>query len=153
MKFSKTSASRWQFAFGILLTLTGCAWTPLVGQTLPNDSLEKRFIASPRQLTFEGRRAGEGYFSPDGSLMVFQSERRADNPFFQIFLLDFETGDVEPISPGHGKTTCAWVHPNNNLILYASTQADPAARAKQKKEIEFRESGQTRRYSGYYYET
>lgn len=110
-------------------------------------SVENKFIQSARQLTFEGLRAGEGYFSSDGSLLVFQSERLASNPFFQIFLLDMESGDVEPISPGHGKTTCAWVHPNNNLVLYASTQDDPQAREKQKQEIEFRESGEVRRYS------
>ena len=124
-----------------------------VGQEQPEQSIEGRFVSGTRQLTFDGQRAGEGYFSQDRSLLVFQSERRADNPFFQIYLLDFETGDVQPISPGHGKTTCAWIHPNNNLVLYASTQADPEARAKQKKEIEFRESGQTRRYSWDYDET
>ncbi len=117
------------------------------------ESIEKNFISSARQLTFQGKRAGEGYFSPDGSLMVFQSERRPDNPFFQIYLLDMETGDTEPISPGHGKTTCAWVHKDNNLVLYASTQDDPKAREKQSDEIKFRESGQQRRYSWDYDET
>jgi Tol biopolymer transport system component/biopolymer transport protein ExbD len=110
-------------------------------------SIESRFIQNARQVTFEGKRAGEGYFSADGNLMVFQSERRSDNPFYQIYLLDFETGDQENISPGHGKTTCAWIHPNNDLVLYASTQNDPEAKAKQKAELEFRESGQERRYS------
>ena len=133
--------------------------SPLSAQNIGTDSSETKgsaesnFISSARQLTFEGKRAGEGYFSPDGSLLVFQSERRIDNPFFQIYLLDFDSGDVEPISPGYGKTTCAWVHPNNNLVLYASTQADPKAKAKQKEEIEFRESGQARRYSWDYDET
>jgi len=132
---------------------------PVSAQNIISDrSAAKRtsegdFISNARQLTFEGKRAGEGYFSPDGSLLAFQSERRIDNPFFQIYLLDFESGDVEPISPGHGKTTCAWVHPNNNLVLYASTQADPKAKVKQKEEIEFRESGQARRYSWDYDET
>ena len=51
------------------------------------DSIESKFLSNTRQLTFEGKRAGEGYFSGDGSLLVFQSERRADNPFFQIYLL------------------------------------------------------------------
>jgi len=136
-----------------LLSLSFLLYTPALAQT-PDPALsqttgsqESKFISNARQLTFEGKRAGEGYFSPDGSLLVFQSERRLDNPFFQIYLLDFESGDVEPISPGYGKTTCAWVHPNNNLVLYASTQADSQAKAKQKEEIEFRESGQARRYS------
>lgn len=110
-------------------------------------SIEERFLSNVRQLTFEGSRAGEGYFNADGNLMVFQSERRADNPFFQIYLLDFETGEIEPISPGHGKTTCAWIHPDNNHVLFSSTHDDPEAREKQRAEIEFRESGQTRRYA------
>jgi Tol biopolymer transport system component/Zn-dependent M28 family amino/carboxypeptidase len=110
-------------------------------------SVESQFISNVRQLTFEGRRAGEGYFNADGTLLVFQSERVEGNPFFQIFLLDFETGDIEPVSPGYGKTTCSWIHPDNNRVLFASTQDDPAAKNKQKEEIELRESGQQRRYS------
>ena len=53
------------------------------------DSIEPQFMTGVRQITFEGKRAGEGYFSTDASLMVFQSERRADNPFYQMYLLDF----------------------------------------------------------------
>jgi len=80
---------------------------------------EAVFLSNVRQLTFDGKRAGESYFSADGSLMVFQSERDAKNPFFQIFLMDRETGDVERISPGMGKTTCAWIHPSNRKVLFA----------------------------------
>ena len=110
-------------------------------------SVEEQFLSSVRQITFEGKRAGEGYFSSDASLMVFQSERRADNPFYQMYLLDFTTGDIENVSPGHGKTTCGWIHPDNNRVLLASTHEDSEARKKQKAELEFRESGQSRRYS------
>ncbi|MEM9411224.1 MAG: M28 family peptidase, partial [Planctomycetota bacterium] len=112
----------------------------------PNNN-EQQLISNVRQLTFEGKRAGEGYFGSDGSQMVFQSERRDDNPFFQIYLLDFELGDIIPISPGHGKTTCAWLHPSGDRVIFSSTQDDPQARDKQRREIEFRESGQERRYS------
>ncbi len=113
-------------------------------QTTP---IESRFIQQPRQVTFQGKRAGEGYFGSDGSKMVFQSERIAENPFFQIYLLDFEFGEIEPISPGYGKTTCAWIHPDGKQVMFASTHDDPQAREKQRQEIEFRESGQSRRYS------
>ena len=61
---------------------------------------ESRFLANTRQLTYEGRRSGEAYFSPDGKKLVFQSERDPDNPFFQIFVLDLETGDTHRVSPG-----------------------------------------------------
>ena len=117
------------------------------GSSDEGSSVEEQFLSGVRQITFEGKRAGEGYFSSDASLMVFQSERRADNPFYQMYLLDFTTGDIENISPGHGKTTCGWIHPDNNRVLLASTHEDPEARKKQKAELEFRESGQSRRYS------
>jgi Tol biopolymer transport system component len=103
-------------------------------------------IASPRQLTFEGKRAGEGYFSADGKQMIFQSERIEANPFYQIYILDLETGDIKLVSPGDGKTTCGWIHPGGGRALFASTQFDPDAQAKMKAELEFRASGQSRRY-------
>lgn len=108
---------------------------------------ESRLLQHARQLTFEGKRSGEGYFSADGAQLIFQSEREPDNPFYQIYLLDLETGDTRRISPGHGKTTCAWIHPGGEKVLFASTQEDTGARAKQKTELEFRASGQERRYS------
>ena len=108
---------------------------------------EARLLTSVRQLTFEGRRAGEGYFSRDGSLLVFQSERAENNPFFQIFLMDLETGDVERVSPGFGKTTCAWIAPDNQHVLYASTQDDPESLAIQRQELEDRAAGREKRYS------
>ena len=45
---------------------------------------ETRFLANTRQLIFEGKRSGEGYFSPDGKALIFQSEREEGNPFYQI---------------------------------------------------------------------
>ncbi len=96
------------------------------------------FVSSPRQLTFSGKRAGEGYFSRDGRQLIFQSEREEGNPFYQIYLLDFETGDVRRLSNGTGKTTCAWLHPDGQRFLYASTHADPAAQDKQSAELKDR---------------
>jgi len=55
---------------------------------------ERDLLSKIRQLTFEGKRAGEGYFNATGSRMIFQSERDSANPFYQIFLMDQETGDV-----------------------------------------------------------
>jgi Tol biopolymer transport system component len=94
-------------------------------------STEADFVANVRQLTFEGSRAGEGYFSRDGKQMVFQSEREAGNPFYQIYLMDRESGDIQRVSPGHGKTTCAWIHPDGDRVLFASTQFDAEATSKQ----------------------
>lgn len=104
-------------------------------------------IANPRQLTFDGLRAGEGYFSADGSQMIFQSERDPENPFYQMYLMDLASGDVRRVSPGYGKTTCGWVSPDKKRVIFASTQDDPDARKKMADEIAFRKSGQTRRYA------
>jgi Tol biopolymer transport system component len=102
-------------------------------------------LGDVRQLTFAGRRAGEGYFSADGKRLVFQSEREPGNPFFQIYVMERATGETRRISPGYGKTTCGWLHPSGTRVLFASTHLDPRARAEQKAELEQRASG--RRYS------
>lgn len=113
----------------------------------PDPAKEDLLLSGTRQLTFEGVRAGEGYFSADGTKMIFQSEREEGNPFYQIYLLDLETGDTERVSPGFGKTTCAWIHPDGKKVMFASTQDDPEAKQKQREEIDFRESGKARKYS------
>lgn len=111
------------------------------------------FMSRVRQLIFEGKRSGEGYFSAHQKFMVFQSEREPDNPFYQIYSIDLESGDVARISTGIGKTTCAYARPGHPEILFSSTHLDPDAVKKQKEELEFRESGKQRRYSWDYDET
>lgn len=112
-----------------------------------NHSTEAQFLSNTRQLIFEGRRSGEGYFSSDGKALIFQSEREPENPFYQIYILNFESGDIHRVSPGFGKTTCGFFRPGRDEVLFASTHLDPEATAKQKAELEFRASGKQRRYS------
>ena len=109
---------------------------------------EDLLLSRTRQLIFEGRRSGEGYWNKAGDKIVFQSEREADNPFYQIYTLDFNTGDIELISPGDGKTTCAYFNwADESEILFSSTHADPQAEQKMQEEIDFRASGQSRKYA------
>ena len=108
---------------------------------------ESRFLSNIRQLTYDGKRAGEGYFSEDGTALIFQSEREPDNPFYQIYLLNLLTGGTHRVSTGIGKTTCAFFRPGTDEVLYASTHHDAFAKAKQEEELQFRASGQERRYS------
>lgn len=110
-------------------------------------------IRKIRQLTFEGPRAGEGYFSHDGKLLIYQSERLAENPFYQIFLLNRETGTTAMLSPGHGKTTCAWVHPSKEKALFSSTHLDPKVKEKTAKEFEERKNPVKGKYSWSFDET
>src|SRR6195256_4950431 len=99
---------------------------------------ERDFLSRVRRLTVEGKRAGEGYWSPDGKRLVFQSEREPGNPFYQIYVLDLTSGEVKRISPGIGKTTCAFFRPGSDEILFASTHADPGSTRLQEEELAFR---------------
>ena len=112
-----------------------------------SDYQERDFLTRVRRLTVEGKRAGEGYWSPDGKRLVFQSEREPGNPFYQIYVLDLATGDTKRISTGIGKTTCAFFRPGSDEILFASTHADPKSKQYQDEELAFRASGKERRYS------
>ena len=109
---------------------------------------EGTLLSNVRQLTFEGRRAGGGFFNGDGRSMIFQSEREDRNPFHQTYLMDLESGDVRRVSPGVGKSAGGRIHPSNIRLLIASTHDDGDARAKQAAELELRVSGKGRRGAG-----
>ncbi len=127
MLHRKNSAIVWALSLSILSGMLG-----LPDQTEADQ--RDRFVSRARRLTFEGRRAGEGYFSPDGTKMIVQTERYRDNPFFQIYTLDLVTGDSRLISPGVGRTTCSYFRSGTNEVLFASTHLDPQAREKQRRE-------------------
>ncbi len=129
----------------LLAVVGGLSAQPAAAPTSPAG--ESTFLAEIRQLTYEGKRAGEGYFSPDGKALIFQSEREATNPFYQIYLLDLESGDTHRVSPGTGKTTCSFFRPGTDEVLFASTHHDPTAVRQQEEELQFRATGQQRRYS------
>jgi Tol biopolymer transport system component len=103
------------------------------------------FISGARQLTYEGRRSGECYFSPDGKRLVFMSEREPGNPFFQIYVLDLETGDIDRVSSGTGKATCPYFQKGTGLLEFASTHLDPDFADKAAAEYKRREEGGARR--------
>ena len=117
------------------------------GQTPPQGPVERDFLSRVRRLTVEGRRAGEGYWAANGQSLVFQSEREPGNPFYQIYRLDLSTGTSIRISPGTGKTTCAFINPATDDVLFASTHHDQRSKQLQDEELKFRASGQERRYA------
>lgn len=110
-------------------------------------------IGPRRALTFVGAKAGEGYFSPRGDEMIFQSERHEGNPFYQIYRMNLKTGATEEISTGSGKTTCAWFHPSMKKALFASTHLDAKFKDKVQSEFESRKSNQKQKYAWSYDET
>ena len=107
---------------------------------------EDQFLSNTQQLITESLRSGEGYFSGDGSRFIFQSEVPGDNPFYQIYVRDLATGATNRVSPGIGLTTCSWIHPTLDRVMFSSTHEDPDALNKQAEEIRIRESGVERPY-------
>jgi Tol biopolymer transport system component len=63
-----------------------------------------------------------------------------------MYVLDMETGDTARVSPGVGKTTCGWIHPDGRRVLFASSHEDPQAQAKQEEELAKRAAGTASRY-------
>lgn len=110
-------------------------------------SEKNSLLSNSRQITFEGPRSGEGYFSADGTKMIFQSERVEGNPFYQMFILDLKTGKTNLVSTGVGKTTCGWIHPNMQKVMWSSTHADKNSAEKVKAEYEERKKPVKGRYS------
>lgn len=76
-------------------------------------------LTNIRQLTFGGENA-EAYFSFDGSELIFQTTR-GDRQCDVIYRMNADGSNQRPVSSGEGATTCSFIAPDGNSIIYAST--------------------------------
>ncbi len=76
-------------------------------------------LTNIRQLTFGGQNA-EAYFSFDGDELIFQSTR-GDHGCDVIYRMDADGSNLRQVSSGAGATTCAFIAPDDESIIYAST--------------------------------
>ena len=105
-------------------------------------SSESAWLANPVQLTFHDRfvKAGEGYFSPDGSKVIFQAVEQVaagnePDDFYAMFVADTirdekgrtrEITNIKRISPKGSANTCGWFHPKDpNIVIFGSTVVPP----------------------------
>ena len=119
---------------------------PAPADTSMESDNEDQLLSNTRQLIEGSLRSGEGYFSADGDRFIYQSEIVGDNPFYQIYVLNLADGSSQKVSPGIGLTTCSWIHPTLDRVMFSSTHEDPDARARQAQEISIRNSGINRPY-------
>lgn len=119
---------------------------PAPADTSMESDNEDQLLSNTRQLIEGSLRSGEGYFSAEGDRFIYQSEIVGDNPFYQIYVLNLADGSSQKVSPGIGLTTCSWIHPTLDRVMFSSTHEDPDARAKQAQEISIRNSGINRPY-------
>ncbi len=103
---------------------------------------EVGILANHMQLTFADRfvKAGESYFSPDDSKVIFQAvelppQGEAADPFYAMIVADIVRDDdgritgidnIKRLSPPGSANTCGWFHPTDpNVVLFASTVDPP----------------------------
>jgi TolB protein len=80
----------------------------------------ERRLRNVKQLTFGGENA-EAYFSFDGKKLIFQSKRDGRG-CDQIYTMNAADGaDVQMVSNGEGRTTCAYYYKGKKRVLFAST--------------------------------
>ncbi len=75
-------------------------------------------LADVQQLTFDGAHA-EAYWSPDGKKLILQAVREGDKAD-QVYILDPETREMQRVSNGKGKCTCAYFLPDGRIV-YSTT--------------------------------
>jgi Tol biopolymer transport system component len=83
------------------------------------DPRERHF--GPLLMLTDGAENAEAYWSLDGHQLIFQSNRP---PFGcdQIYVMPATGGEVELVSTGKGRTTCAYfAGPDDRYVVYAST--------------------------------
>jgi len=125
-----------------LIALLAISLAPSLASRTANDgepedtwqAQEAKWITNIRQLTFdlsdpdggEARfeAAGEAYFSPDQTEIIFQAIR-GENPFYQIYTMRLDGGVPKLVSTGRGRCTCAYYRPDGNKIIFGSSHLDP----------------------------
>jgi Tol biopolymer transport system component len=133
---------RYLIALLLLMASTAASRSASADET-PN--AEEKHLANIRQVTFGFPRAGEGYFSPDGKLVVFQAYPLG-YPFYQIYVQPLDERTPRLISTGRGRTTCAFFTPDAKQILFASSHTDPKIAETEKAARELAAQGGRRRY-------
>lgn len=115
-----------------------------VAQIAPWSEAEQGVLANHVQLTFQDRfvKAGESYFSPDDSKIIFQAVETPEtgdepDPFYAMFVADVVyEGDgrisgienIQRISPPGSANTCGWFHPTDpDVVIFGSTIDPPTA--------------------------
>ena len=138
----------WFLALGVLLATVGTVEAQSASDTAV--SIETTYLKNIRQVTSGFVKAGEGYFSPDATQIIYQAITK-DYPFYQIYTQPLAGGRPRMLSTGRGRTTCSYFSLDGKRIMYSSSHTDPqmteTEQAEIKQQAEDRKNGVRRRYS------
>ncbi len=103
---------------------------------------EAAHLTNQTQLTFDEQfiKAGEAYFSADGTRIVFQAIEQPENgqtpsDFYAMYVADLGVNaagrsaltNLQCISPPHSANTCGWFDASRpNVVIYGSTLVAPS---------------------------
>lgn len=105
----------------------------LVAQQFIYSSEEVGCLTNIQQLTFPSMgfgKAGEAYFSPDGTKIIFQAVPIGQK-HYQIYVMELDARTPQEriprmVSTGYGACTCANFRPDGKKIIFASSHEDPS---------------------------
>jgi len=148
-----TRTNRWMYALSLAAAGAALACThpqhsasPGHGQRDETETnwrdAERGVLENQVQLTFPEQfvKAGEAYFSPDDSKVIFQAVERPEDgsepdEFYAMFVADVARDDsgaitglnnITRISPDGSANTCGWFHPTErDVVLFGSTIVPP----------------------------
>jgi Tol biopolymer transport system component len=119
------------FVAFLLLAALSFAQKPAEGERRPPAPSAKdwaapgeKWLTNVRQITIQGQKSGEAYFSPDQKWISFQSVR-GDCPHYQIFVEALDGTALWRASTGKGLTTCSFWRNDGKKLIWASTHLDP----------------------------
>jgi Tol biopolymer transport system component len=78
-----------------------------------------RHMKNVAQLTFDGDN-GEAYFSRDGKMLIFQSNR-SGYACDKIWTMNIDGKDLRMVSPDHGAHTCSFFFPDGRIIFASAS--------------------------------
>lgn len=102
---------------------------PNAGEESPAEwsAAEAKILSNIRQVTRVEMgldKAGEAYFDPTGSRIIFQAFPKGETAY-QIYAMPLGGGEPKMVSTGRGECTCGYFHPNGRRVVFASTHLDP----------------------------
>ena len=108
----------WFLAWGVLVVTVGTVEAQPADDTAV--SVETTYLKNIRQVTSGFVKAGEGYFSPDATQIIYQAITK-DYPFYQIYTQPLAGGRPRMLSTGRGRTTCSYFSLDGKRIMYSSS--------------------------------
>jgi Tol biopolymer transport system component len=87
-------------------------------RTIQPEAREIHF--SKLKMLTDGGENAEAYFSFAGDRLIFQSTRDGHG-CDRIYTMNLDGSDLQMVSTGTGRTTCAYFYPDDDWIVYAST--------------------------------